>query len=119
MILNHRKTIRSVISPLCSNCVLIQSQYLTEFLALASLFSLYTYLLFFLYLFRKTVFQPMQNIIHVNLSIALLLSLILFVSGIETANENRVSIYNAFTIYILYNYWLINMQFFESCNMMS
>ncbi|XP_065911452.1 adhesion G protein-coupled receptor L4-like isoform X3 [Dysidea avara] len=42
-------------------------------------------------LFRKTVFQPMQNIIHVNLSIALLLSLILFVSGIETANENRAA----------------------------
>ena len=35
----------------------------------------------------------MQNMIHVNLSLALLLSLILFVSGIETANENRVSIY--------------------------
>ncbi|XP_065911491.1 adhesion G-protein coupled receptor D1-like isoform X1 [Dysidea avara] len=33
----------------------------------------------------------MQNMIHVNLSLALLLSLILFVSGIETANENRAA----------------------------
>ena len=33
----------------------------------------------------------MQNMIHVNFSLALLLGLILFVSGIETANDNRVS----------------------------
>jgi len=34
----------------------------------------------------------MRNMIHVNLSLALLLGLIVFVSGIETASDNKVSI---------------------------
>jgi len=44
------------------------------------------------FLLRKTAFKEMQNMIHLNLSLALLLGLIVFVSGIETASDNKVSI---------------------------
>ena len=40
---------------------------------------------------RKNVFNQLQHFNHFNLSISLLLGLILFVSGIETANNLRVS----------------------------
>lgn len=40
---------------------------------------------------RKNAFKAKQNMIHLNLSIALLLGLIVFVSGIETASDNKVS----------------------------
>ena len=39
---------------------------------------------------RKKVFSQLQHFIHFNLSLSLLLGLILFVSGIETANNSRV-----------------------------
>ena len=41
--------------------------------------------------YRKNAFNQRQHFIHLNLSIALLLGLIIFVSGIETANQYRVS----------------------------
>ena len=47
--------------------------------------------LFCMYMYRKDVFNQRQHFIHFNLSIALLLGLITFVSGIETASEYRVS----------------------------
>ena len=40
---------------------------------------------------RSTVFKATQHMIHLNLAIALLLGLIVFVGGIETATENTVS----------------------------
>ena len=40
---------------------------------------------------RKRIFNQTQHFIHLNLSIALLLGLVAFVSGIETAVEYRVS----------------------------
>ena len=42
---------------------------------------------------RKAAFKAKHNKIHLNLSIALLLGLIVFVSGIETAKDNKVSIH--------------------------
>jgi len=36
--------------------------------------------------------KGIHNYIHLNLSIALLLALVIFVSGIETANDTDVSI---------------------------
>ena len=45
--------------------------------------------------YRKEVFNLVQHFLHTNLSIALLLGLIIFVSGIEIANEYRVSLYTA------------------------
>ena len=44
-----------------------------------------------IYLYRKQVFNHTQHFIHLNLSIALLLGLVIFVSGIEAAAEHRVS----------------------------
>ena len=49
----------------------------------------FTYLIGCFY--RKSVFKARQHMIHLNLAIALLLGLIVFVSGIETASGNRVS----------------------------
>ena len=42
-------------------------------------------------LHRKKVFNKVQHFLHLNLSLALLLGLATFVSGIETASEYRVS----------------------------
>jgi len=44
-----------------------------------------------MYIYRKKIFNQRQHFIHLNLSIALLLGLTTFVSGIETATEYRVS----------------------------
>ena len=44
-----------------------------------------------MYPYRKQVFNQTQHFIHLNLSIALLLGLVTFVSGIEVAAEYRVS----------------------------
>ena len=41
---------------------------------------------------RKTIFKGIHNFIHLNLAIALLLALIVFVSGIETATKSEVSL---------------------------
>jgi len=38
---------------------------------------------------RKSVFKATHNMIHLNLSLALLLGLVVFVSGIETANDSK------------------------------
>ena len=46
----------------------------------------------FSFLYRKKAFKKKHNKIHLNLSIALLLGLITFVSGIETATENKVNL---------------------------
>jgi len=46
---------------------------------------------------RKRVFNLVQHYVHLNLSIALLLGLLTFVSGIEAATEYRVSLY---TLYV-------------------
>ena len=45
----------------------------------------------FLLHYRKTIFNQVRHFIHVNLSAALLLGLIVFVSGIEAASGFRVS----------------------------
>jgi len=42
---------------------------------------------------RKDVFNMVQHFVHTNLSIALLLGLLIFVSGIEAASEYRVRQY--------------------------
>ena len=42
---------------------------------------------------RKVTFKAKHNKIHLNFAIALLLGLIVFVSGIETAKHDRVSNY--------------------------
>ena len=39
---------------------------------------------------RKTIFKAKQHMIHMNLALALLLGLIVFVSGIETASDSKV-----------------------------
>ena len=44
-----------------------------------------------MHLYRKQVFNQTQHFIHLNLSIALLLGLVTFISGIEAAAEYRVS----------------------------
>ena len=41
---------------------------------------------------RNTIFKELQNFVHLNLAIALSLALVVFVSGIETATANDVSI---------------------------
>ena len=41
---------------------------------------------------RKEIFNQVRHFIHINLSVALLLGLIVFVSGIETASDLRVRI---------------------------
>ena len=50
--------------------------------------------------YRKCIFNHTQHFLHLNLSIALLLGLITFVSGIETAAEYRVSGLVIFYIYV-------------------
>ncbi|XP_065903442.1 adhesion G protein-coupled receptor L4-like [Dysidea avara] len=45
----------------------------------------------FYIILRKKVFNLVQHFVHLNLSIALLLGLITFVSGIETASDYRAS----------------------------
>ena len=59
-------------------------------LILIKYISMYIYICF-VCLHRKTVFKATQHLIHLNLATALLLGLIVFVSGIETATENTVS----------------------------
>ena len=44
-----------------------------------------------MHLCRRHVFDRIHHFIHLNLSIALLLGLITFVSGIEAASDYRVS----------------------------
>ena len=41
---------------------------------------------------RKKLFVSVHNFVHLNLSTALLIALIVFVSGIETGVNNRVSL---------------------------
>ena len=43
--------------------------------------------------FRKKIFKAKVYKVHLNLSIALLLGLLLFVSGVETATGNTVSLF--------------------------
>ena len=45
----------------------------------------------FSYHYRKTAFKGTHNKIHLNLCIALLLGLIVFVSGIESAKNDKVA----------------------------
>ena len=40
--------------------------------------------------YRKTIFNQVAHFIHINLSAALLIGLIVFVSGIEAAYDSRV-----------------------------
>ena len=40
---------------------------------------------------RKSIFNHIQCFIHFNLSLSLLLGLIIFVAGIEAANDSEVS----------------------------
>ena len=42
--------------------------------------------------YRKKLFVSVNNFVHLNLAAALLAGLIVFVTGIETATSNRVSI---------------------------
>ena len=49
------------------------------------------------YHYRKTTFKGTHNSIHLNLSIALLLGLVVFVSGIESAKNDRVCILFLYT----------------------
>ncbi|XP_065911525.1 adhesion G protein-coupled receptor L3-like [Dysidea avara] len=55
-------------------------------------------------LFRNSVFKATHNMIHLNLSIALLLGLIAFVSGIETANDSKAG---CISVTVLLHYFFI------------
>ena len=44
-------------------------------------------------IYRNTLLKGIHSFIHLNLVIALLLALIVFVSGIETATKSEVSLY--------------------------
>ncbi|XP_065911567.1 cadherin EGF LAG seven-pass G-type receptor 1-like isoform X2 [Dysidea avara] len=55
-------------------------------------------------LFRKTIFKAKQHMIHVNLALALLLGLVVFVSGIETASDNKVG---CISVTILLHYFFL------------
>ena len=44
-------------------------------------------------IYRNTLLKGIHSFIHLNLAIALLLALIVFVSGIETATKSEVSLY--------------------------
>lgn len=46
--------------------------------------------------------KGIHNFIHLNLAIALFLALLVFVSGIEPATENRVRIILYLYLYIFY-----------------
>ena len=52
------------------------------------------------YFFRKSAFQAKHNKIHLNLSIALLLGLIVFVAGANHARDGGVSLYMLFTVQV-------------------
>ena len=41
--------------------------------------------------FRNTMLDGIHNFVHLNLAIAIVMALIVFVSGIETATESEVS----------------------------
>ena len=43
------------------------------------------------FLLRNTTMRDKRNIVHFNLCLALLLASLTFVSGIETAKDNKVS----------------------------
>ena len=43
-----------------------------------------------LILCRKSIFQGTHNFIHLNMSVSLIIGLIIFVSGIETAKDIKV-----------------------------
>ena len=60
-----------------------------------------------MYICRKRIFNQTQHFLHLNLSIALLLGLITFVSGIETAAEYRVSDVVIFYIYVCKFYFVL------------
>ena len=62
-------------------------------------------MLYLWYLYRKMLFEGIHNFIHLNLAVALLLALIVFVGGIETATENEVrDTYNFVLCIYLHNY---------------
>ena len=42
---------------------------------------------------RNTLLEGIHNFIHLNLAIALIMALIVFVGGIETATDSEVSLY--------------------------
>ena len=46
----------------------------------------------FLTFCRKSLFKDKINMVHLNLAIALLCGLIVFVSGVETATDNEVQL---------------------------
>jgi len=56
------------------------------------LFCLFSHLLFFYMCVRKKAFNKRHHMVHLNLSIALLLALLAFVSGVETASNSKVSV---------------------------
>ena len=51
--------------------------------------------------YRTTLLKGIHNFIHLNLAVALILALIVFVCGIETATEQEVSSYLYMYIIIL------------------
>ena len=53
-------------------------------------------------IYRNTLLKGIHSFIHLNLVIALLLALIVFVSGIETATKSEVSLYT----YMYFISWL-------------
>ena len=42
--------------------------------------------------YRKSIYKGIPNFIHFNLALSLLIGLIVFVSAIETAKENKVTL---------------------------
>ena len=52
---------------------------------------MYQLRMYIMYICRNTLLEGIYNFIHLNLAIALILALIVFVSGIETATNNEVS----------------------------
>ena len=53
--------------------------------------SMHNRIILIICLYRKQAFNQTQHFVHLNLSIALLLGLVTFVSGIQAATKYRVS----------------------------
>ena len=60
--------------------------------------------------------KGVHNFVHINLSIALLLALIVFVAGIETAADNQVAmkLYNTRAAMNTLDFWMLNTELFAN-----
>ena len=52
---------------------------------------IHMYYKFTLFLSRKSIYKGTHNVIHFNLTLSLTIGLIIFVSAVETAKDNKVA----------------------------